>query len=281
MNTIFNGFDDTIKAQSIQAIEMAMQSIKQQVSMVTGVLPEALAQYEQKDAVSNVRLGVQTTMLLTKQIFRAMDTVYKEANYDMLNLAKLIWPNGVVGTLVLGNYAKIFTALPEHYTLTDFDIHIEDSTKSYQNVQSLIAISGELVKSGVADLGDITNIITASSITELKRYIDRSIARKKEENDAVTQLQQQVQQYEQNLKESQKTNQQLQQKVEELQNKLQTNSQAKLEIEAEKLAIEKEKIRNDKDYNDKTIEVKQKQVEAQIAEIFDGNPYNNKIKQVV
>ena len=125
MNTIFNGYDDTIKAQSIQAINLAIQSIQQQVSMVTGVLPEALAQYEQRDAVSNVKLGVQTTMLLTKQIFNAMDTVYQEANYDMLNLAKLVWPKGITGTIVLGNYSKIFTALPQYYTLTDFDIHIE------------------------------------------------------------------------------------------------------------------------------------------------------------
>ena len=26
----------------------------------------------------------------------------KEANYDMLNLAKLVWPNGITGTIVLG-----------------------------------------------------------------------------------------------------------------------------------------------------------------------------------
>ena len=90
MNTIFNGFDDTIKSQSIQAIVLAMQTIEQQVSKVTGVLPEAMAQYEQRDAVSNVQLGVKTTMLLTKQFFQAMDIVYKEANYDMLNLAKKV-----------------------------------------------------------------------------------------------------------------------------------------------------------------------------------------------
>ena len=90
MNTIFNGYDDSIKMQSIQAISLAMQSIQQQVSMVTGVLPEAMAQYEQRDAVSNVQLGVKTTMLLTKQIFKVMDTLYKEVNYDLLNLAKLV-----------------------------------------------------------------------------------------------------------------------------------------------------------------------------------------------
>lgn len=281
MNTIFNGYDDTVKAQSIQAINLAIQSIQQQVSMVTGVLPEALAQYEQRDAVSNVKLGVQTTMLLTKQIFNAMDTVYQGANYDMLNLAKLVWPKGITGTIVLGNYSKIFTALPQYYTLTDFDIHIEDSTKSYQNVQSLIAISGELVKSGVADLGDITNIITASSITELKRYIDRSIARKKEENDTIEQLQQQIQQYEQNSKELQKVNQQLQEQIQQLQSQLQANNQTKLEIEAEKVAIEKERMRNDKEYNDKSLEVKNKQINAQVAEIYDDNPYNNKIKSVI
>lgn len=281
MNTIFNGFDDTIKAQSIQAIELAMQSIKQQVSMVTGVLPEALAQYEQRDAVSNVNLGVRTTMLLTKQIFKAMDTIYKEVNYDLLNLAKLVWKKGITGTIVLGNYAKIFTALPEYYTLTDFDIHIEDSTDSYQNVQSLRAISGELVKSGVADLEDITNLITASSTTELKKYIEKSIARKKEENDIIAQLQQQVQQYEQNSKELQKINQQLQQQLQQVQNQLQTNSQAKLELEAQKVALEKERIQNEKDYNDKVIETKKQQVNIQAAETVDSNPYNDKIKSVI
>ena len=175
----------------------------------------------------------------------------------------------------------MFTALPKYYTITDFDIHIEDSTKSYQNVQSLIAISGELVKSGVADLGDITNIVTASSITELKKYIDRSIARKKAENDTISQLQQQIQQYEQNIKELQKTNQKLQQQTEQLQNQLLTNNQTKLEIEAEKVAIEKERMKNDKEYNDKSIEVKQQQINAQVAEIFDTNPYNNKIKSII
>lgn len=90
MNTIFNGFDDTVKVNAIQAIDMAMNSIRMQVSFITGVMQESLAQYEQRDAVANVKVGVQTTMFLTKQVFAAMDTIYKEVNYDMINLAKLV-----------------------------------------------------------------------------------------------------------------------------------------------------------------------------------------------
>nr|DAR12662.1 MAG TPA: hypothetical protein [Crassvirales sp.] len=40
-------------------------------------------------------------------------------------------------------------------------------------------------------------------------------------------------------------------------------------------------MRNDKEYNDKSLEVKNKQINAQIAEIYDDNPYNNKIKSVI
>lgn len=281
MNTIFNGYDDTIKAQSIQAIELAMQSIERQVSMITGVLPEAMAQYEQRDAVSNVQLGVKTTMLLTKQLFKAMDVLYKEANYDMLNLSKLVWPNGMTGTIVLGNKAQIFTALPEYYTVTDFDVHIEDSAKSFQDVQSLRAISGELVRGGAADLSDVTNIMTASSMTELKRNIDRSIAKKKAENDMLNQMQQQIQQYEQSMREMQKNLQAMQQENAQLQKQVESNNQMKMQMEAERIAIERERVRNDKDYNDKSIEVKQQQVQAQVAQIYDANPYNDKIKNVM
>ena len=281
MNTIFNGFDDTIKAQAIQAIELAMQSIQKQVSMVTGVLPEALAQYEQRDAVSNVQLGVRTTMLLTKQYFKAMDTIYKEMNYDMLNLAKIVWKDGLTGTLVLGNYAKIFTILPEHYTITDFDIHIEDSTRCYQHMQSLSAISGELIKAGAADLSDITNIVTATSMTELKRNIDRSIAKKKEENDMLKQMEQQLQQTEQAAKDLEKQNKQLTDQIQQLQKEVERNNQYKLQLEAEKIAIEKERMQNDRDYNNKMLEAKQQQLQVQLAETVDGNPWNNKIKSVV
>lgn len=281
MNTIFNGYDDTIKAQSIQAIELAMQSIQQQVSMITGVLPEAMAQYEQRDAVSNVQLGVRTTMLLTKQLFKAMDTVYKEANYDMLNLAKLVWPDGITGTIVLGNKAQIFIALPEHYTVTDFDVHIEDSAKSFQDRKALVAISGELVRGGAADLEDVTNIMTASSMTELKRNIDRSIAKKKAENNMLNQMQQQIQEYEQAMKEMQNNLKTMQQENMQLQKQVEANNQTKLELEAQRIAIEKERVRNDKEYNDKSIEVKQQQVQAQVAQIYDANPYNDKIKNVM
>lgn len=279
LNTIFNGFDDTVKAQSIQAIQLAIQSIEQQASSITGVLPEMLAQYEQRDAVSNVKLGVTTSGLLTKQYFDYMDTIYKEVNYDLLNLAKLVYPNGMQGVIVMGDrYSQIFTALPEHYTVTDFDIHIEDSTATFRDRETIKALSTELVKAGFADPEMIVNIVAAKNMTELKRYVEQSMKIKKEESSMVQQLQQQLQQSDQQIKELEKQNQQLQSQLSQLQNQANQIEQAKIEIEQQRVELDHEKVKNDKTYQDQTIEVKKQQLQAQVAQMFDQNPYNDKIK---
>jgi hypothetical protein len=57
INTIFNGFDDTVKAQAIQAIQLAIDAVEQTVSSITGVFRERLNGIEAKDAVTNVKIG--------------------------------------------------------------------------------------------------------------------------------------------------------------------------------------------------------------------------------
>lgn len=281
LNTIFNGFDDTVKAQSIQAIQLAIQSIEQQASSITGVLPEMLAQYEQRDAVSNVKLGVTTSGLLTKQYFDCMDTIYKEVNYDLLNLAKLVYPDGLQGVIILGDrYSQIFSALPEHYTVTDFDVHIEDSTATFKDRETIKALSTELVKAGYSDPEMIVNIVAAKNMTELKRYVEQSMKMKKEEESIVQQLQQQLQQTEQQAQELLKQNKELQSQLAQLQSQASQMEQAKIEIEQQRIALDHEKIKNDKDYQDQSIEVKKQQLQAQVAQMFDNNPYNDKIKTV-
>ena len=89
LNTTFNGYDDTIKAQSIQAIQMAIDSVEANASSITGVFQEMLGGIQQRDAVSNVKVGIRQSTLLTKQYFHAMDLMFKEVNYDCLNNAKL------------------------------------------------------------------------------------------------------------------------------------------------------------------------------------------------
>ena len=278
LNTTFNGYDDTIKSQSIQAIQMAIDSIEQNASAMTGVFPEKLGGIQERDAVSNVKVGLRYSTLLTKQYFSAMDGMFKEVNYDCLNTAKLAWKKGITGTIVLGpKLVKTFTALPEHYTITDFDIHIQDSTETFQTRQEIKGLNTEMIKAGLVDVSDAINIATAKNITELKDYIEKSMATKKSENDMVSQLQQQLEQLNNQVKQYESQIGEYNNQIKQLQSQVEQNNSAKLELDRQRVAIEDREARDKKDYNDKQIRVKEDQLKLEAMQLNDGNPYNDKI----
>lgn len=278
LNTTFNGFDDTVKVQAIQAIQMAIDSIEQQVASTTGVFPEKLGGIQERDAVSNVKVGLRYSTLLTKQYFSAMDLMYKEVNYDLLNLSKVVYKNGFSGNIILGpRLTKVFTALPEHYTVTDFDIHIQDSTEEFQNRETIKALNVEMIKAGMIEPDMVVNIVTSKNMTDLKRYVTNALKAKKAENDMAGQLQQQVEQLSNQIKQYENQIQQLNNQNQQLNKQLENNNVVKLELEKKRVLLEEQEIRDKKDYNDKQIEVKEKQLKVEYSQMFDGNPYNDKV----
>ena len=281
INTTFNGYDDTIKAQTIQAFDLVLQSIEKQASSITGVFEEKLGGIQQRDAVSNVKVGIRQSSLLTKQYFSAMDLLYKEVNYDLLNLAKIVFKKGIAGTIINGTRLnQIFTSLPKYYTMTDFDIHIQDSTETFQDKENLKATSVELIKSGQIDPTMVFNIIMSKNVTELRNYITEAVESKKQENDMIGQLQQQAQQLQEQLKQLQQQAQKLQQENETLNKQVQKNGEAQLELERKRVEIESQKADDSRDYNERIAATKEKQLEIEYLQLSDNNPFNDSIKNV-
>lgn len=247
--------------------------------MITGVFREKLGGIQQRDAVSNVKVGVRQSTQITRPYFHAMDMIFREVNYDLLNLAKIAFKDGITGELILGPHLKkVFTALPKHYTMTDFDLYLQDSTEVFQAKEQIKQSSIELVKAGVADVDLFTRILLAKNTNQLVEYVDQSVAKKKEENDAITQLQQQLQQYEQQMKQQEQQMQDLQKQLQQKDAQLQKNSEEKLRLEEERVKIEKQKADDTKEYNDRIARNKERLAEIEIMQLNDGNPYNDQIK---
>ena len=101
MNTTFNGFDDTIKAQTIQAIQIAIDSVEQTCSSITGVFRERLNGIQQRDAVTNVQTSVNNSFTISKQWYQQMDTLTEEMLLEVVNEAKIVFKHGLTGTLIL------------------------------------------------------------------------------------------------------------------------------------------------------------------------------------
>lgn len=277
-NTSFAGFDDTIKVQTIQAFDLALQRIEDQTSSVTGVFRERLNGIQQKDAVSNVEAGARNSYTITKPFYQQMDTLSIDILSDCLNIAKIVWKKGKTGTLILGDkLQRVFTALPEHFTHTDYDIHIVPSTKIMKEMQNVQQIIVEFIKSGQLEPDTIVDALAARSLTELKSKVHKAFAKRKKETNEMGQMQQQLEQLQQQ-------NQQLQQQLQQAQSKIESLNEAKIEIEREKAQNEAEinwyNAKTERDFKSTQSDNDTKRTDIEYAQLFDGNNMNDEVKNM-
>ncbi len=275
LNTIFNGYDDTVAVQAIQAIQMAIDSVEATVSSITGVFRERLNGIEQRDAVSNIKQGVTNSFIVTKHIFQQMDLIICELLMDGLNQAKYTWRKGLTGTIILGEYQqKIFTALPQHFTLTDFDIHIISSSQIMEEMERTKAIIPELVKGGVMPPEAIIECLSAQGYADLRYKVRKAIKQQKDENNIIQKLQQQVE-------ESTKQAQQLSKELEKAQQQIKALDEKRLELEQRKIQLEFQvdnfKAQTERTYRENWYDVEKRKVTIEAMQLNDGNPYNDKV----
>lgn len=277
VNTAFNGYDDTIKGQTIQAFEMVIQSLEKQCSSITGMYQQRLDGIQQYDAVKNVQAGARNSYIVTKWIYQQMDSLDRDMLIDMLDEAKIAYKDGIQGELILGpNERRTFTALPEHYTMTDFDIHIPSSTQMLQDMDILRGAVNEFIKAGNYEPDIIMEAMTATSVTEMKTNMNRAYQKKKKEENLLGQMQKKIEELGGQLQQAQSELQKAQQKIEALNEK-------KMEIDMQRLQIDKElgmyKAKIDKEYKEGLVNIKKNELQVEIGQLHDGNPYNDIIKK--
>lgn len=278
INTIFNGYDDTIKSDAIQAIQLAIDANEQTCSSITGVFRERLNGIQQRDAVSNVQTSVNNSFIISKQWNQQMDTVVIEMLSDALDQAKIVYKHGLTGTLILGDkQVRTFTALPEYFTMSDYDVHIVNSSDINKDILQLKQIVPDLISGQLVDAELAVDISTSKSLTYIKQKLRAAMRRKKKENSELQQLSQQLEQASGELKQMQQELQKAQQKIEQL-------NEAKLQLEKEKIEAETKvnmyKAKTERTYREAVIENDNKRTEIELLQLKDGNPYNDEVVNI-
>ena len=278
-NTVYAGYDDTLKYQAMQALDMCIERTEMTASSITGVFRERLNGIQQKDAVTNVAVGIKNSFTVTKQYYQQMDIITNSLLIDTLDISKIVYKKGLTGVLILGDKSqKIFTALPKHFTVTDYDVHIPPSTDILKQIEEIKIWALELIKAGQMPPEVIMEVITSRSLTELKTNVNKAMKASKQENGMLQQLQQQNQQLQQQLQEA---GQQLQQTMQ----KLESLNERKLAMEENKIMMEDKRkwfeLKSKDKYDTTMAALKDKQIDAEVLQIYDNNPNNNKVKDHV
>ena len=278
INTIFNGYDDTVKVQAIQAIQLAIDQVEQVTSSITGVFRERLNGIEARDAVTNIKIGQNNSFIITKQYYHQMDLIVNEMLLDCLNVAKIVFKKGLTGTLILGEkYQKVFTALPQYFTVTDHDIRLTTSSDVIKDLEYIKQILPDFIKNGAIAPDIIFEALTCKSVTDIKLIVKKAIQKQRDENNQIQQLSQQVEQLQSELK---KASQELKASEE----KIATLNSDKLQLQQQeinmKYQIEWYKAQTDRNYKEATAEEQKRRTQVEIMQQYDNNPYNDKIRDL-
>lgn len=275
-NTVFNGFDDTVPGQAIQAIQLAIQQTEDTCSAITGVFRELLGAIEQHDAVSNVEVGVRQSAVITKQYYQTMDNITTELLLDAINSCKESYREGMVGSLIMGDkMQQIFSVSPEHFTFTDYDVHIADSSDTIKDMQKIDAITMELIKGNQVDVDIVIECIGVESLTDMKQSVLNAVKKRKAENNQLQQLEQQLANAQNQLKQLQQQAQQLQQQNQQLKDK---GMQIEEKAIDDDYTVRMTQNKNERDYNDKKLQLDQQRIELEKLQLFDNRKSNDEIQ---
>ena len=274
-NTYYNGFDDTLQPGEIQAYQLSIQIIEDTVSSITGVFRERLGGIEQRDAVANVEVGMQQSYIITKRYYQAMDTLVKEILSDCIDMAKVVYKDGMTGQLILGDMKEIFTILPEYYTFTSYDVQLADSAEIIKEQELIKQLSMQLASQGQVDPEILLIVSTSKSLTEMKELTLKSIREKKIENNQLQQLTQQLEQ-------AQEQQKQLQKQLEQSTKKIAALNERKLNIEQQNNQMDQElgyyKIKEDSKIRNRELDLIQERNKLEAAQLLDKNPNNDAVK---
>jgi hypothetical protein len=105
-----------------------------------------------------------------------MDLVVNEMLLDSLNLAKKVFKKGLTGTLILGEkYQKVFTALPEYFTITDHDIRITTSSDAVRDLEYIKQIIPDFIKNGAMAPDVVFDALTCKSVGQMKLIVKKAM----------------------------------------------------------------------------------------------------------
>jgi len=262
----YGEFRGSLDGNVIQSLNLVLESLQAQADMVTGVNRYMYQAAEQRDAVTNVKTGIKQTSLIIKDMFESIFDSRKNMLIDLVNLAKISYRDGKRGSYILGHKTVLFNAQPEHFRFSDYNIYVVNSSKETLKLEKLNAIAPQLVGKGSIEDETLVKILMTESTTEVVQLVEDSLLKKKEENNAIKQLQQQLQQ--------------LTEQAKQLEQQLQKTTQEKEALEKVDREYKNKELEMRYAREDKRIEIAQEELDLTERIAEEEAAKDNKIVQL-
>ena len=268
----YGSFDNSVNGQSLNGINMVLEMMERQADLIAGVNQQMLGQIAERDAVGNVKQGIQQSLMINQDLFEVIRTNQRRLMQDMLNASKIAYSKGKKLSYVAGTETYTYDIIPERFSVSDYSVNVTHSSKDNQKLIDLKILAKEYASNGMVDPDVLTRVVLSESITEVNRILTESWQTKKQEQTELGQAQQQIEGLDQQLKEIQQELQKAMQKVQSFESMnldLKEREVSMKEKEASaRLGLDKEKQNVDAQFKDDEIALKEEVVQLEREQLY-------------
>jgi hypothetical protein len=216
---------------SMQSMIMILENIKQELDLITGISPQRRGQIKQDAGLGVTQEAQQASSTITEWYFRMHESTKVRLLATLLETAKYCLRNGnkTIQYIADDMTTQIYTVDGELVNEAEYGLVLRNSQADANAIDMLRKATEIALQTGQVDLIQLMDIYSNQSLSSIRRKIEKSIAKTKEE---ATQQQQSEQQ---NAMELQQQAIQVQQQ----------EMEAKYALEYEKLNREDERLRQE------------------------------------
>ena len=282
----YGEFNAAVDGKTIESINAILESLAVQADILSGVPRQLLGIIEERDAVENVKTGINQVSILSLEMFRDVDRCLNRTVQKTLDIFKYAYRKKTLQGVYKNGLAMIpFTLAPNEFSMTDYKVSVVSSGIENAKLFKIQQLAKEFVSAGVIDPDVLVKIINNKSIHEVEYILSLATAAKKEENANIQQMQQQ-------LEEANGQINKLQGEINRLENNAKQQLEGRLELDREKISgdlknkeeeikIKKEETENKKVVSEKELAIKGELVQLEREQLLYGPGSSKEIKNNV
>ena len=281
----YGEFKASIDGNAMQGITGVLESLTMQADIISGVPRQMLGIIEERDAVENVRAGMNQVSILSLEMFRDIDRLLASGLQGLLDMLKYAYRDAPLeGVRRIGAAFIPFTIDSDKFSVVDHEITVISAGVESAKLLKIIGMAKELMSGGAVDPDVVIQLLNVKSAKQAEYLLRRGVAKKKKENANLQEMQSQLEQAGNQIKK-------LEAEIERLNNNSDKLDQAKLDAtvkrdqaladnESRRLDIEEDSVENTATYREQDLALKKSTVELEKEQILFGSGRSKEVNNI-
>lgn len=176
----FNQFTaiDMSLSQSVGQYIQILTKIELMAGELMGVSPQRMGAISSTETVGGVERSVVQSSHITEPLFYMHNEVKKHVLTQLLECAKVAYPEGKKINYISDDMTRVFLDLSEEFVNADYGVFVTNSAKETKTLEDLKNIAQQAVASGIISLTELVTIFDSNSVADIKDVVKKAEANK-------------------------------------------------------------------------------------------------------